>query len=274
MKRLLALLGRIVYYYNEKQIPIASAALCYYMMMTVFPLIICLYTLLGSNYDNAIRALEFVENVVSADSIESIRSFLSYVEQNHSSGMFYAGLTVLLTSASAAIRSMEITIGRMQGGERYPGIDRFIFSLIYAVAFLAATWFAIFAMFTSRDLIDYVNSHIPFADISGSWLWIKYLMLAGILFLILWGIYRFSRKKRQRYYTWPGAILATLGAEVMSLIFSAFISASTRYSLVYGSLASVILLMLWMYFTCQVIYIGAAFNLAIRDIKNMETEAA
>ena len=129
-------------------------------------------------------------------------------------------------------------------------------------------------MFTSRDLIDYVNSHIPFADISGSWLWIKYLMLAGILFLILWGIYRFSRKKRQRYYTWPGAILATLGAEVMSLIFSAFISASTRYSLVYGSLASVILLMLWMYFTCQVIYIGAAFNLAIRDIKNMETEAA
>ena len=274
MKRLLALLGRIVYYYNEKQIPIASAALCYYMMMTVFPLIICLYTLLGSNYDSAIRVLEFVENVVSADSIESIRSFLSYVEQNHSSGMFYAGLTVLLTSASAAIRSMEITIGRMQGGERYPGIDRFIFSLIYAVAFLAATWFAIFAMFTSRDLIDYVNSHIPFADISGSWLWIKYLMLAGILFLILWGIYRFSRKKRQRYYTWPGAILATLGAEVMSLIFSAFISASTRYSLVYGSLASVILLMLWMYFTCQVIYIGAAFNLAIRDIKNMETEAA
>ena len=101
MKRLLALLGRIVYYYNEKQIPIASAALCYYMMMTVFPLIICLYTLLGSNYDNAIRVLEFVENVVSADSIESIRSFLSYVEQNHSSGMFYAGLTVLLTSASS-----------------------------------------------------------------------------------------------------------------------------------------------------------------------------
>ena len=274
LKRFLALASRVVYYYNEKQIPIASAALCYYLMMTVFPLIICLYTLLGTNYDNAIRVLEFVESFISTDTFESIRNFLAYVARNHSSAMYYAGLTVLLTSASAAIRSMEVTIGRMQGGERYAGFGRIIFSVVFAVAFLLVTWFAILTMFTSRDLINLINSYIPFADISGSWLWIKYLMLAGIMFLILWGIYRFCRKRRMRYFTWPGAILATLGSVVMSLVFSAFIAASARYSLVYGSLASVILLMLWMYFTCQVIYIGAAFNLAIRDIKATENEKA
>ncbi|MBQ9661756.1 MAG: YihY/virulence factor BrkB family protein [Oscillospiraceae bacterium] len=270
LRRFFALIKRIVYYYNEKQIPIASAALCYYMMMSVFPLIICLYTLLGSKYDDAMRILAFVESFIRNETSESIHGFLAYVERNHSSAMFYAGITVLLTSASAAIRSMEVTIGRMQGGDRYPGFGRIVFSLVFAVVFLLATWFAIFVMFTSRDLIELVNAYIPFVDIRGSWLWIKYLMLAGILFLFQWGIYRFCRKKRARYPTWPGAILATVGTVVMSLIFSAFIAASARYSLVYGSLASVILLMLWLYFSCQVIYIGAAFNLAIRDVRRME----
>ena len=37
--------------------------------------------------------------------------------------------------------------------------------------------------------------------------------------------------------------------------------------MVYGSIASIILLMLWLYFSCQIIYIGAALNIAIRNEK-------
>ena len=269
-KRFFALIGQIFHYYNDKQIPLASAALCYYMTMTAFPLIICLYTLLGNNYARAVSILTFAEGVLSADAVQTIRSFLAYVEKNHSMGMFVAGITVLLTSASAGVRSMEVTIGRMQGGQRYPGIGGLLFSLVFAIVFLAATWFAILAMFTSRDLLNIVNQKLPFIDISGSWLWIKYLLLGGIMFLILWGIYRVSRMRSNRYPTWPGAILATLGIVGMSLLFSMFIAASTRYSLVYGSLASIILLMIWMFFSCQVIYIGAAFNISLRDLKQME----
>ena len=61
LKRFYALIRRILYYYNAKQIPLASAALCYYMMMTFFPLIICLYTLLGNSYSRARRVLDFAE---------------------------------------------------------------------------------------------------------------------------------------------------------------------------------------------------------------------
>ena len=56
----------------------------------------------------------------------------------------------------------------------------------------------------------------------------------------------------------------------VSFLFSFFIAASTRYSLVYGSLTSVILLMLWMFFSGQAMYVGAAFNFALRDLRAME----
>lgn len=269
VKKLIYLLKRVIHYYNVKQIPLASAALCYYMMMTVFPMIICLYTLLGQNYDQALRILEFAEGFLSSDTLDTIRSFLAYVEDNHSLAMAIAGLTVMITSASAAVRSMLVTIGRMQGGLRYTGIMGFVFSVLYSVVFLAATWFAIIVMFSSRNILNLIRRWLPFVEVDVNWHEVKYWMLAIIMFLILWGMYRFSREKGSRYFTWPGAIFATFGIVAMSLIFSGFIAVSARYSLVYGSLASVILLMYWIYLICQVIYIGAAINVSLRDLKKM-----
>jgi YihY family inner membrane protein len=269
VKKLIYLIKRVIHYYNVKQIPLASAALCYYMMMTVFPLIICLYTLLGQNYDQALRILEFAEDFLSSDTLDTIRSFLAYVEDNHSLAMAIAGLTVMITSASAAVRSMLVTIGRMQGGLRYTGITGFVFSVLYSVVFLAATWFAIIVMFSSRNILNLIRRWLPIVEVDVNWHEVKYWMLAIIMFLILWGMYRFSREKGSRYYTWPGAIFATFGIVAMSLIFSGFIAVSARYSLVYGSLASVILLMYWIYLICQVIYIGAAINVSLRDLKKM-----
>ena len=269
VKKLIYLIKRVIHYYNVKQIPLASAALCYYMMMTVFPLIICLYTLLGQNYDQALRILEFAEDFLSSDTLDTVRSFLAYVEDNHSLAMAIAGLTVMITSASAAVRSMLVTIGRMQGGLRYTGITGFVFSVLYSVVFLAATWFAIIVMFSSRNILNLIRRWLPIVEVDVNWHEVKYWMLAIIMFLILWGMYRFSREKGNRYFTWPGAIFATFGIVAMSLIFSGFIAVSARYSLVYGSLASVILLMYWIYLICQVIYIGAAINVSLRDLKKM-----
>ena len=83
--------------------------------------------------------------------------------------------------------------------------------------------------------------------------------------MIFCGIFAVSRRHRDRYAILPGAMFATLGLVVMSWIFSGFIAVSTRYPLVYGSLASLILLMFWLYLSCQVIYIGAALNIALHD---------
>ena len=63
-------------------------------------------------------------------------------------------------------------------------------------------------------------------------------------------------------------ITALIGGLVgVSIAFSAFIGASVKYSLVYGSLASIILLMMWLYTSSTVIYCGMALNLTIRDFR-------
>ena len=267
------ILKRMFVLYIEKGIPRAAAALSYYMTMTFFPLLICLYSLLGKNYMRIMEAVRFLSQFVSADITHMLRSFMSHVALSGSNTILVAGLTVLLTSASAGVRSLQVTIGEMQGGTRYHGFKGILFSLIFSVVFVAAIYFAIVVIFTGRDFLQTVNGWLPFIDIGSSWQWIRFLLLAGIFFVIVWAVYAVSKQRYREYRTFPGAAFATIGMVVMSYAFSVFIAASTRYPLVYGSLASLILLMFWLFLSCQIIYLGAALNLVLRDIKREETSA-
>ena len=266
MKKALRVARQLLHIYGEKRIPRAAAALSYYLTMTAFPLIICLYSLLGNNYAKAMQVIEFLNEFLSAETTRTLKSFMNYVAMSHSSAMFFAGLTVLLTSASAAVRTLQATIGEMQGGQRFQGLRDFLFSLVFSLAFLASMYFGIIVMFTGRNFIELLNGWLPFIDISSSWQWIRFLLLGGIMLVIFFGVYLVSRRPCDRYHILPGALFATLGMVVMSWLFSVFIAASTRYPLVYGSLASLILLMFWLFLCCQIIYLGAALNVALRDV--------
>lgn len=261
----LQVLKHMLRLYTDQRIPRAAAALSYYLTMTAFPVVICLYSLLGNNYAKAMQVVEFLDEFMSAETTRTIKSFMVYVARSHSTAMFFAGLMVVLTSASAAVRTLQGTIGEMQGGRRFQGLRDFLFSMIFSLAFLASMYFGIIVMFTGRNFIELLNGWLPFIDISSSWQWIRFVLLGGIALVIFCGIFEVSKRRCDHYRVFPGALFSTVGLVVMSWLFSVFIAASTRYPLVYGSLASVILLMFWLFLSCQVIYLGAALNIAIRD---------
>ncbi len=258
---------KFIFLYSGKRIPQAAAALSYFFTMTVFPLIICLYTLLGNNFELAMRVLDFVGNLFTDETSAILTSFVEYVADNYSIAMMIAGLTVILTSSSSALRTVENVIGDMQGGRRYQGLRNFIFSIIFSLVFVAALYFGIMAMVTGSELLNFINDRIPFVDISHSWVWLRFVLLFGIEFLIIWGVYYISKRPTDKYMCFPGALLAAVALVAISLFFSIFISASVKYQLVYGSLASIILLMFWLYTCSMAILCGAAFNIVLHDVK-------
>lgn len=266
-KKFLLFVKEFVKVFNKNSIPRASAALSYYLTFSVFPLIICLYTLLGSNYQRAVDALGFISRLWTPQVIGIVNDFMDYVYTSYSNAMLAAGLAVLITSASAAFRSIQATIGDMQGGQRFQGFMYFIFSIVFSLMFLAGIYFSLLVILLGKDILALINSVVPFVDISSSWNWLRFLLLGGIFFLLIWAIYVLSKRKTDMYRTFPGALTATIGVVVMSLVFSIFIGASAKYPLVYGSLASIILLMFWLFICSQIIYVGAALNIALRNLR-------
>ena len=265
MKHAWALMKRWARLYSEKRLTRASAALSFFLTSTLFPLLIILYTLLGSSPELIERIMHYAQTLMAEKTADTIGDFLNYVASNNSQKMMLAALALLLTTASAAVRTLQATIGELQGETRYRGLGDLLFSLIFSLLFTAALYFSLLVMLTGRAFLTWVNSFLPILDIALAWQIIRYPLMAAILYLIICGLYLSSMPRRERYPIMPGALLSTAALVAVSVGFSFIIGASARYPLVYGSLASIIMLMLWLYTCCLILLCGAALNVALRD---------
>lgn len=264
--RLLRILRRTGNLYLDLQIPRSAAAMAYYLTMSLFPLIVCLYALLGRSYQQMTQVLELADHVLQPSTTQYLKSFLLYVANNPSKTMVVAAILLLLSSASAAVRVLHQGLREIRGrsGGKGGGLRSWAFSFLFSLAFVAAMYFGILVMLTGQSFLELLERLLPVLHISRAWNWMRFLVLGGLVFLTLWGVYAVSgiRLHQQRPIA-AGALAATAGIVLMSGIFSAFIAVSARYPLVYGSLASIILLMFWLFLCCQIIYMGEGLNEAI-----------
>ena len=263
----------VVGIYLGKMIPRASAALSYYLTMTIFPMIICLYALFGQNYQMAMNIFNHLERFLTPSAAQLIKSFLVDVAGRSGKTVLVAAITMLVLSASAAIRTLQGTIGEMQGGHRFRALPDFLISFALAAALVFAVYFSMVVLLTGHRFLRWMQGNFSVEIADASWDWMRFLFLGGVALLLLWGLFGFTRPRNDRYLVLPGAVLSTVGIVAMGSLFSKLIASSTRYSLVYGSLASLILLMLWLYLVCQTIFIGAALNIALRNRKRRKEKS-
>lgn len=273
MKKFAKIIRNVLRINKNFRLATSAAALSYHVTMTFFPLVICLYTLLGNNQESFEPVVDFLSRFFAADTVALLEDFLTYVAENNSPAMMVAGLVVLVTSASSSFRTLQSSIGMMQGGRRYKGIAYYFFSGIYSLLFLATMYFAILVMFTGKNFLEFVNKYLPVVNITGSWNELRYILLSAIFLVTIWGMFGASKREDDNYSTFFGSLFSTVALIVACRIFSFFIAKSANYSIVYGSLASIVLLMVWLYYCCLVICYGAALNIAIRDLNaELETE--
>ena len=98
------------------------------------------------------------------------------------------------------------------------------------------------------------------------WLVIVALFYFGIAFIYRYGV----ALKRKLPWLTPGATLATILSIISSLLFSFYVNAFNTYNQIYGSIGTIIVLMLWIQINCMVLMVGFELNASIavnRDLK-------
>ena len=84
--------------YTRVRIPIPAAALSYYITLTFFPMVICIFTLLGNNYDSAMKAIDFISAVMPESTVDYLIRFVDYVSHNINLVMFLLAFSVIIIS--------------------------------------------------------------------------------------------------------------------------------------------------------------------------------
>lgn len=254
--------------FTKNKISAASAALAYYLTMTLFPLLIIIYSFLGESLERTGQLIEFSRSLLPENVLSFIRDFLLYIDSGDKAYMLPLGLWVLVVYASAGLRSVQSSIGSIQGGAEYKGVASYIFSFLYCFVLLDLTCLAVILMLAGPVMIERLTLLLPGIGVLLKLLPLGRAFLAVVLFLFLLGVYHVPKRRQDKYRVLPGAVLVSFTVMLLSPAFSFFMGRSLKYSLVYGALASLILLMLWLYFCAVLIYCGAIFNVALYETKN------
>ena len=249
----------------------AAAALSYFLIMTLFPMLICVQWILGALGEDIVLFLEGFSHLIPSGVIEIIEEYLSYTG-SQSGGLLFIGITTAVYTGASAFRTLSDTLREIF--ESYGGNEtaRFIFSFIYSVLFLVAVYIFAIIVLAGKWLINLLEpfflqiEFINLIDLANLWNWFRFVILDIVSTTLLYTVY-YCNALRSPYKMkiLPGAVFGSLVLTFVSGFFSWFISSSVKYSAVYGSLASVIVLILCLYILANIILIGALVNKELSD---------
>ncbi len=244
-----------------------SAQASFYIIISSIPFIMMLLSLAKfilpvSESDIVIIASSFLPEIV-------IPSFENIIHE-----IFYkVSGSVISISAVSSIWTASRGIQAIERGTRnvYHSPKRKTVFLDIFASFLY-TFIFIIIMILYLTVFVFGNSIIHFLDLqSGVWHlifsrtgWLKWIFSLLLLIFTFSLLYMaFSGKKLHLKNHMHGAIFTTFAWMLFSFLFSYYIENFANYSYIYGSLAAIVLIMLWVY-SCMIIFlVGGEINMAI-----------
>ena len=98
---MVSIVRELVEIFFKKKVSRTAAQLAYYLVLTLFPLLICITAMLGSLDAEEMELLRDIKAFIPASTYESIVDYLAYVSENFSPAMLIMALVVLVTASSA-----------------------------------------------------------------------------------------------------------------------------------------------------------------------------
>ena len=251
----------IVELYFSAHVSRSAAELAYFLILSFFPVLICVNAFVGALHLDIHLVLDTVEGFLPGGVATILAEYVQYITDNQSAGMLLAGLFMTVLSASAAVRALMKIMDDIYGRTNYPGFWSIVVSVVFAVLLLVTIYLSMVVLLTGSWFFHRIERYLPLGAFITDWQWLRFVILFALVLLFILLLYRVSApigKPRPPVLT--GAVLASVMLAGASILFSWFIGMSSRYSLVYGSLASVIILLVWLYLCGNILILGNVFN--------------
>ena len=259
-------LDSIIYFIvkvNNDDIFALGAQLAYCLMLSFFPFLIFLMTIVGFSRLNSADILDGLGAILPNNVFSLIDTIVVEVVDTQNAGLLGVSIIITIWSASSGFRAVIKGLNKAYDvRDSRSFIKRSFVAIVFTLG-LATIIVLTLAMLVFGELIgEYILSIFPFEiDISTIWNLSRYLIVIFMMILIFACMYRYTPAKKVPWReVYPGAIVTTLGWIIVSLGFSYYINNIANYSRLYGGVGAVFVLMTWLYITSIILIIGAEFN--------------
>jgi membrane protein len=255
---------RIIMRASDSMVSMTAAAIAFYFFFSIFPAIavfVSVYGLMAGPATVETQA-HAIDRLLPPEAGKLVTDALNVFASKGSLALNAA----LIISFLATLWSARAGIWAMMTGlnivfER-PEQRSYLVQQLTALALTLAAIVAGIALFSATSIAPVVLQILPAKEETAPLvLWLRWPFLAALVALGFATIYRFAPcRPRARWRVSPGAIVATGLWMVGSSLFSLYISSFRSYDAIYGSLAAVAVLMLWLWLTAFALLTGAVID--------------
>ena len=244
-----------------------AAALTYFSVLSIFPGLIVLVSLLGvlGSPDSIDGLLRIVEQLGSQSAVDTLRPPIENIVSN-SGGAGIAlviGIAAALWSASGYIGGFILVANEIWDVDE----DRSFFSrrplqLVITIVMTLSVALILLALVLTGPLVGAVGDEIGVGDTALTiFSIVKWPLIFAAVVFITGFLYRTAPATSHAGFRWilPGALVATVLWLLGSIAFSFYVANFGSYSGTYGSLAGGIVALLWLYLTNVAVLFGAQF---------------
>lgn len=246
-----------------------ASSIAFNILIGILPALIFIFTLIPfvpiSNFQN--EMLLFLENILPENAFLMIEGTIVEVITKKSGGLlFFMFLTTVLISTNgihALLHAFNVSSHEFET-RSWVSQRRASLFLLFIITFMLAI--AILVILAGKSTLnklvelDIIQTNVTYYLLVAA----KWFTLLTLVFFIISSIYYQipARKKEWRFFS-PGSIIATFLFIVSSLGFSSYINNFGQYNKLYGSIGTLMVILIWIYFNSISLLIGFELNASI-----------
>jgi len=248
--------------------PLMAAAMAFFGLLSLFPLILAAVAILGRSVAGSPQVLEafhtFVAGFFPGASRQIINEISAVGRNDNATTLGIVAIASLVWSGRAYFDTLASVLNSIWPGARPRSFWRHQLALWSLFGLAGLLWLFSTAATIALSTLQSFSARLPNLFWNRApyvWTALGHLvswLLTLCLFLVLYRFLPNVQSRRRKRVIWGAAVAGSLGWELAKWFFSAVISHNlSRYQTTYGSVAGVVLTMLWMYFSSLILLFGA-----------------
>jgi len=259
--------------FNEAEVLGLSAQLAYFFLLSIFPLLLFIVTLIGYFPLDDGMIIEMLSDYLPADVVQMIEQNLTQIVNNRSGSLLSISILGTLWSASNGFNAITRSFNKAYQVETK---RNFILGRLVAIGLMLtivlAIFFALLLPVFGKVLVEFLSTYLPMPEgFLKSWNTLRWVSSSIMFFIVFYLLYKLApnKKFREHYVLW-GTLFATFSWQITSYAFSYYVETLGNFSITYGSLGTVIVLMIWFYLSGIIITTGGVINAVFTERRKSE----
>lgn len=250
-----------IQYLGQQNVPLYASNASFFMILAIFPSLVILLALMRYTGLQIETFTELMEEVVPASLMPMVNRLVRSAYVNSSGTLLSVSAIAALWSSSRGMYSFIVGLNAINQLKEDRGYLRTrLLSVAYMFAFLIVLILTLVLHVFGKDLLMWLNG-LLIPEFLLNLLDVRIFVLLILQTLLFSAMYTVLPNEHTRWRSnLPGALMAAIGWQLFTNIYSAYSQSYTEYANIYGSVYAIALGMLWLYFCICIVFYGGVLN--------------